>query len=116
MSPEELRVCDSCIQVIDEKLADGINKRFHSSGNTNNRGEEEYEQEANFNNGSVPGNSASGSSSSASGCSSSSISSDAPATREPPKKTGGRAVLTMGQYRAEIKESEGNRYIRDRDL
>lgn len=33
-----------------------------------------------------------------------------------PDKGGNRTVMTMGRYRAEIKESEGNRYIRDTDL
>lgn len=33
-----------------------------------------------------------------------------------PDKGGNRTYMTMGRYRAEIKESEGNRYIRDVDL
>ena len=35
MAEEEMRVCDSCIQVIDEKLADGMNKRFYNENTSN---------------------------------------------------------------------------------
>ncbi|OQR90375.1 hypothetical protein ACHHYP_05580 [Achlya hypogyna] len=88
---EPARVCDLCIQVIDEKIALGLNQRF---GKVDNNWTPAYEDEE-------------------------------PEDTKPaysayyvPQKSerNGRAVMTMGRYRAEIKESEGNRYIRDCDL
>ena len=108
VSEEEQRVCDSCIQVVDEKLAEGMNKRFGKSEECTR--ETVLEDQEN----------------------------SSRQTNQPkhPEKQSGRAVITMGRYRyfpssletikcvyeywwidrAEIKESEGNRYIRDDDL
>lgn len=53
VADEECRVCDSCIQVIDEKLAEGLQKRFGKSSPGDNQQdsastEEGEEQEASF--------------------------------------------------------------------
>ncbi|TYZ60128.1 hypothetical protein PybrP1_005875 [[Pythium] brassicae (nom. inval.)] len=88
VAEEECRVCDLCIQVIDEKLAEGMSRRFGSgvgvdeNSNQNTRWQQAAEA----------------------------------AKPLPPDRNSNRAVLTLGRYRAEIKESEGNRYIRDNDL
>ncbi|ETV90924.1 hypothetical protein H310_14410 [Aphanomyces invadans] len=82
---ENMRVCDPCIQVIDEYIASGLTKRFGGQVPVDNNA---IEEDANPN-----------------------------AYFTPQKvERNGRAVMTMGRYRAEIKESEGNRYIRDNDL
>ncbi|OQS07151.1 hypothetical protein THRCLA_00838 [Thraustotheca clavata] len=88
---ESLRVCDHCIQVIDEKIAFGLNQRFNKADNNWNPSFEDEEPEDNK---------------------------TTHAAYFIPQKTerNARAVMTMGRYRAEIKESEGNRYIRDCDL
>ncbi|RHY19652.1 hypothetical protein DYB28_005475 [Aphanomyces astaci] len=85
-SEESARVCDPCIQVIDEYIATGLTKRFggQASRDNNDDHEEDHHPNAYFTPQKVERN--------------------------------GRAVMTMGRYRAEIKESEGNRYIRDNDL
>lgn len=113
VAEEECRVCDLCIQVIDEKLAEGMSRRF-GTGSNENRNQNTHEQP------------------------------DEAAKPLPPDRNANRAVLTLGRYRcvalrvyvclgrgwswflnvsvfrdatrAEIKESEGNRYIRDNDL
>ncbi|RHY32532.1 hypothetical protein DYB32_002463 [Aphanomyces invadans] len=96
-----MRVCDPCIQVIDEYIASGLTKRFGGQVPVDNNA---IEEDANPN-----------------------------AYFTPQKvERNGRAVMTMGRYRythfrplldavswgcrAEIMESEGNRYIRDNDL
>lgn len=81
VSSDPVRVCDPCIRVIDETLAQRLNKRL--GGKSPNV---------------------------ISSPSSEKI------TRPEPVDRSGRAVLSVGSYRAEIKESEGNRYIRDGDL
>jgi hypothetical protein len=87
-----MRVCDPCIQVIDEKIALSLNQRFGKTSN-NWVPSHDVKDEDETNDPSscyyVP----------------------------PPKpERSGRAVISKGRYRAEIKESEGNRYIRDCDL
>uniref|UniRef100_K3WUK0 FYVE-type domain-containing protein n=1 Tax=Globisporangium ultimum (strain ATCC 200006 / CBS 805.95 / DAOM BR144) TaxID=431595 RepID=K3WUK0_GLOUD len=84
MDDEEHRVCDLCIQVIDEKLAEGLNKRFGKNIPPSDNQVTHEQKEAE--------------------------------TPLPPDRNANRAVLTTGRYRADIKESEGNRYIRDNDL
>lgn len=114
-------MCDLCIQVIDEKLAEGMSKRFgskvSSSVSDENDNQNTHEQQ------------------------------DVAPKPLPADRNNNRAVLTLGRYRcvhgfasccrgefelhrlmsgfffcgvlgdrAEIKESEGNRYIRDNDL
>ncbi|TDH67239.1 hypothetical protein CCR75_000445 [Bremia lactucae] len=87
MAKEDCRVCDACVRLIDEKLAQGVSRRFGkdkvdalATGVDN--GKQEYTE----------------------------------AIPLGPDKGGNRTVMTIGKYRAEIKESEGNRYIRDSDL
>ncbi|CAI5702726.1 unnamed protein product [Peronospora effusa] len=88
LAQEDCRVCDACIQVIDEKLALGVGRRF-------GKGMPEAVLAANGSNGQK--------------------NHDIVAPLEP-EKGGNRTMMTMGRYRAEIKESEGNRYICDTDL
>ncbi|KAF0687035.1 Aste57867_21196 [Aphanomyces stellatus] len=89
VSDESARVCDLCIQVIDEKIASGLNQRFGARATDNNADAADEDEQAGRTS----------------------------AYFTPPKmERNGRAVMTMGRYRAEIKESEGNRYIRDNDL
>lgn len=88
VAEEEMRVCDPCIRVVDEKLAQGLQKSLGSGSSCIDNQTEEVEHN--------------------------------PATfkANPPARPlrTHRAVLTTGRYRADIKESEGNRYIRDTDL
>ncbi|CAH0482559.1 unnamed protein product [Peronospora belbahrii] len=86
---EDCRVCDACIQVIDEKLALGVSRRFGKGVATalatnvsDSRQTNNHEMKVSLE----------------------------------PEKGGNRTVMTMGRYRAEIKDSEGNRYICDTDL
>lgn len=113
MAEEDCRVCDACIRVIDEKLALGVSRRFGKGmAAALAAGESDNQQDH-----------------------------DTAAAPLEPDKGGNRTVMTMGRYRcdaygsqltgkwrrnfiadvgihgrAEIKESEGNRYIRDTDL
>uniref|UniRef100_M4B2K7 FYVE-type domain-containing protein n=1 Tax=Hyaloperonospora arabidopsidis (strain Emoy2) TaxID=559515 RepID=M4B2K7_HYAAE len=90
LAEEDCRVCDACIQVIDETLALSVSRRldkrvgaaFKSQGASGDQQLKEQEKAAPLE----------------------------------PDKAGNRTVMTVGRYRAEIKESEGNRYIRDPDL
>ncbi|CAK4488368.1 unnamed protein product [Aphanomyces euteiches] len=86
-SEQEARVCDLCIQVIDAKISAGVRRRLGFADNNPVSEDSPSEQ-------------------------------DKTAAIFAPQKAerNGRAVVTMGRYRAEIKESEGNRYIRDSDL
>ncbi|KAG6594254.1 uncharacterized protein IUM83_13842 [Phytophthora cinnamomi] len=88
LAEEDCRVCDACIRVIDEKLALGVSRRFGKGVAAALASESDNQTE------------------------------HAAAAAAPlePDKGGNRTVMTMGRYRAEIKESEGNRYIRDTDL
>ncbi|CAI5737020.1 unnamed protein product [Hyaloperonospora brassicae] len=87
---EDCRVCDACIQVIDEKVALSVSRRVDKRLAAAALGS--------------PG-AASGQQTDAE-----------PATPLAPDAAGNRTVMTTGRYRAEISESEGNRYIRDIDL
>ncbi|KAJ0412833.1 hypothetical protein ATCC90586_002463 [Pythium insidiosum] len=92
VASEESRVCDACIKVIDEKLALGLSKRFGNGALANENVDNNNANEDNDESILKPGK---------------------PLPAEPRNN---RGVLTVGRYRAEIKESEGNRYIRDNDL
>ncbi|POM57475.1 Hypothetical protein PHPALM_38010 [Phytophthora palmivora] len=86
VAEEDCRVCDACIRVIDEKLALGVSRRFGKGMAAALAASESDNQKEHT---------------------------EAPLEAG---KGGNRTVMTMGRYRAEIKESEGNRYIRDTDL
>ncbi|CAI5736297.1 unnamed protein product [Peronospora destructor] len=87
LAEEDCRVCDACVRVIDENLALGVSRRFGKGMAA--------ALAANVSEGQKDHGIA------------------APLE---PDKGGSRTMMTMGRYRAEIKESEGNRYIRDTDL
>ncbi|DAZ99661.1 TPA: hypothetical protein N0F65_001898 [Lagenidium giganteum] len=99
VADEEMRVCDSCIQVIDEKLAEGLQKSLRKNDEASDNQQDHYTE---------------GASSSPQNDEQESAFLKESRPLRPERST--RAVLTMGRYRAEIKESEGNRYIRDNDL
>ncbi|KAI9987748.1 hypothetical protein PInf_023792 [Phytophthora infestans] len=88
LAEEDCRVCDACIRVIDEKLALGVSRRFGKGMAAALAASESDNQQEHT------------------------------ATPLEPDKGGNRTVMTMVSVldRAEIKESEGNRYIRDTDL
>jgi hypothetical protein len=86
VAPEEMRVCDSCIQVIDEKLAEGMHRRLHN--NNNNNSEENQEQS----NASSSGNNTDEQEASF-------LSHEQRQKQNQEDKAGGRAVLTHGRYR-----------------
>lgn len=70
IAEEECRVCDLCIQVIDEKLAEGMSRRFGTgAGVDENSNQNTHEQQA------------------------------ATAKPLPPDRNSNRAVLTLGRYR-----------------
>ncbi|TMW62897.1 hypothetical protein Poli38472_005515 [Pythium oligandrum] len=87
VAEEDCRVCDACIKVIDENLALGLSKRFGKGASSNDENQNESNQDT--------------------------VEIPKPLPAEPRNN---RGILTVGRYRAEIKESEGNRYIRDNDL
>nr|CCA18242.1 predicted protein putative [Albugo laibachii Nc14] len=91
IAKEEARACDYCIKYIDEKLAVSLHRRYGKSKEVMSYDESLADLKMD--------------------------------TKEEQKEKqvsrperGNRSMLSAGRYRADIKESEGNRFIRDDDL